>query len=45
VKSDLFTNYAMFQLLLNFSDQIVRHNNLYVHGKGRMHHVNVVKSQ
>jgi len=34
VKSKLFTNFATCQLLLDFSDQIVRHDNSSVHVQG-----------
>jgi len=33
-ESKLFTNFATCQLFLDFSDHIVRHNNLSVHVQG-----------
>jgi hypothetical protein len=34
VKIKLFTNFSLCQLLLDFSDQIVRHDNLSIHEPG-----------
>jgi len=34
MKSNLFTNFALCQLFLDFSDQIVRHDTLSVHVQG-----------
>ena len=34
MKSNVFTNFTTCQLFLDFSDQIVRHDNLSVHVHG-----------
>ena len=45
MKSKVFTNFPTCQLVLDFSEHIVRHNDSSAKCKGRKHHVNVLESK